>query len=174
MSKIGNRKMDIFVFDLAEKNNHYIMDTMVTEDSISLLLHGVVNLCPLVQVSALNQVNSLNPSSIWFWISISDGLHKHELLLPIIYSHLVENGQLKQGSITKITQCSCNIVRDITYIQFPLSFPHNHFNTVHGFDVCLAFMFNILHFIGLSHWLHSRLSEWMHKLLEILHLTNYL
>ena len=121
------------------------METMVTEDSISLLLHGVVNLSPLVQVSSLNQVNSLNSSSIRFRISISDGLHKHELLLPVIYSHLVENCQLKQGTIIKITQCSCNIVRNITYVQFPLSFTLNQFHTVHAFNVCLTFMSNILH-----------------------------
>ena len=72
------------------------METMLTEDSISLLLHGAVILFPLVHVSSLNQVNSLNSSSIMFRISISDDLHKHELLLPVIYSGLVENGQLKE------------------------------------------------------------------------------
>ena len=70
------------------------METMVTEDSILLLLHGVVNLFPLVQVSTLNQVNSLNSSSIRFRMFISDDLHKHELLLAIIYNGLVEYGQL--------------------------------------------------------------------------------
>ena len=108
------------MFHSIEKNNHHIMETMVTEDSISLLLHGVVKLSLLVHVCALNQVNSLNSSSTRFRISISDGLHKHELLLPVLYSHLVENGQLKQGTIIKITQCSCNIIGNITYIQFPL------------------------------------------------------
>ena len=83
------------MFHSIGKNNHHVMETMLTEDSISLLLHGVVNLFPLVQVSSLNQVNSVNLSSIRFRISISDNLHKHELLLPIIYSTLVENGQLK-------------------------------------------------------------------------------
>ena len=86
------------LFHSTGKNNHHVMETMVTKDSISLLLHGVVNLSPLVQVFALNQVNSLNSSSIRLWISISDGLHKHELLLPVIFSHLVENAQLKQGN----------------------------------------------------------------------------
>ena len=100
------------------KNNHHIMDTMVTEDSISLLLHGAANVFPLVQVFALNHVNSLNSSSIQFWISILDGLHKHELLLRVIYSHLVENGKLKQGTIIKITKCPRNIVRNITYFNF--------------------------------------------------------
>ena len=90
------------------------METMIIEASISLLLHGVVNLCPLVQVSSLNQVNSLNSSSIWFRISISDDLHKHDLLLPIIYNSLVENGQLKEGTIIKVTQCTCNIVHNAT------------------------------------------------------------
>ena len=92
------------------------METMVTEDFISLLLHGAVNLFPLVQVSSLNQVKSLNSSSIRFQISILDDLHKHELLLPIIYSSLVENGQLKEGTIIKFTQCTCNIVHNVTYI----------------------------------------------------------
>ena len=139
------------LFHLAGKNNHYIMETMVTEDPISLLLHGVVNLSPLVQVCALNQVNSLNSSSLRLRISILDGLHKHELLLLVIYNHIVENGQLKQGTIIKTTQCSCNIVCNITYIQFPLSFPLNQFHIVHGFNVCLAFMPNILHLTRLSH-----------------------
>ena len=98
------------------KNNHRDMETMVTEDSISLLLHGAVNLCSLVQVSALNQLNSLNTSSIHFRISISYDVHKHELLLTAIYSDLVENGQLKEGTIIKITQCSCNIVRNNVHL----------------------------------------------------------
>ena len=149
------------LFHLAGKNNHYVMETMVTEDSISLFLHGVVNLSPLVQVYALNQVNPLKSSSIRFQISILDDIHKHELILLVIYSHLVENGQLKQETIIKITQCSCNIVYNITYVQFPLSFPINQFHTVHRFNVCLAFMSNILHLTGLSHWLHSRLWKWM-------------
>ena len=92
------------------------METMLTKDSISLLLHGVVNPFPLVQVSSLNQVKSLNSSSIRFRISILDGLHKHELLLPIIYSSLVENGQLKEGTIIKVTQCTCNIVHNVMYV----------------------------------------------------------
>ena len=90
------------LFPLAGKNNYYVMENMVTGDSISLLLHGVVNFCPLVQISALNQVNSLNSSSIQFWISILDDIHKHELLIPVIYSDLVENGQLKEGTIIKL------------------------------------------------------------------------
>ena len=98
------------------KNNHHFMETMVTEDSISLFLHGVVNLFPLVQVSGLNQVNSLNSLSILFRISISNGLHNHELLLPIIYSNLVENGQLKEGTIIKVSQCTYNIVHNVTYV----------------------------------------------------------
>ena len=61
------------LFHFTGKYNRHAMQTMLTEDSISLLLHGVVNLCPLVQVSSLNQVNSLNSSSIRFRISISDG-----------------------------------------------------------------------------------------------------
>ena len=92
------------------------METMVPEDSISLLLHGVVDLCLLVQILTLNQVISFNSSYIRFQISISDGIHKHELLLPVIYSDLVENGQLKEGTIIKITQCSCNIVHNVTYV----------------------------------------------------------
>ena len=98
------------------KNNHHVMETMLTEDSISLLLHGAVNLFPLVQVSLLNQVNSLNSSSIRFQISISNDLHKHELLLPIIYGSLVENGPIKEGTIIKLTQCTCNIVHNVTYV----------------------------------------------------------
>ena len=104
------------LFHFAGKNNHYVMDTIVTKDSISLLLHGFVKLSPLVQVSALNQVNSLNSSSIRFQISILNCRHKHELLLLVMYSHLVENGQLKQGTIIKITQCSCNILHNETYV----------------------------------------------------------
>ena len=92
------------------------MESMLTEDSISLLLHGVVNIFPLVQVSSLNQVNSLNSSSIRFRISISDGLHKHEILLPTIYSSLVETGQLKEGSIIKLTKCTSNIVHSVMYV----------------------------------------------------------
>ena len=72
------------------------METMLSEYAISLLLHGAVNLFPLVQVSTLNQVNSLNSLTIWFRISISEGLHKHDLLLPIIYNSLVEDGQIKE------------------------------------------------------------------------------
>ena len=119
-------------------------------------------------------MNSLNSSSIQFWISISNGIHKHEILIPIIYSDIVENGQLKQGTIIKITQCSWNIVRNIMYVQFSLSFPLNKFHNFHGFNVCLSFISNILHLTGLSHCLHLRLSQWMQQLLEILHLTTYL
>ena len=104
------------LFHSAGKKNHHVMETMLTEDSISLLLHGVSNLFSLVQVSSLNQVNSLNSSSIRFWISISDGLHKHDLLLPAIYSNLVETGQLKEGSIIKVTKCTCNSVHSVTYV----------------------------------------------------------
>ena len=104
------------LFHSTGKNNHHVMETMLTEDSISLLLHGVVNLFPLVQVSSLKQVNSLNSSSMRFRICISDGIHKHELLLPTIYSSLVETGQLKEGSIIKVTKCTCNIVHNVTYV----------------------------------------------------------
>ena len=90
------------LFHFTEKNNNHIMETMVIEDSISLFLHGVFNLFPLVQISALNQVISFNSSSIQFWIYISDDIHKHEMLLPDIYSDLVENGQLKEGTIIKL------------------------------------------------------------------------
>ena len=98
------------------KYNCHTMETMLIEDSISLLLHVVVNLFLLVQVSSLNQLNSLNWSYIRFWISISDWLHKHELLLPTIYSSLVENGQIKEGSIIKVTKCTYNIVHSVTYV----------------------------------------------------------
>ena len=106
------------LFDSTGKNNHHIIVTMLTEDAISLLLHGVVNLWPLVQVSTLNQVNSLNSSTIRFWISISDGLHKHAILLLIIYNNLVEYGKLKEGTIIKVTQCTCNIVHNVTHDSF--------------------------------------------------------
>ena len=92
------------------------MESMLTEDSISLLLHGAVNICPLVQVSSLNQVNSLNSSSIRFRISISDRIHKHDILLPTIYSSLVETGQLKEESIIKLTKCTSNIVHSVMYV----------------------------------------------------------
>ena len=104
------------IFDSTRNNNHHLMEIMLTRDTISLLLHGVVNIFPLVQVSSLNQVNSLNSSSIQFRISISNELHKHELLLPIIYNSLVENGQLKEGTIIKVTQCTCSIVHNVTYV----------------------------------------------------------
>ena len=101
----------------AGKNNHYVMETMVTEDSISLLIHGNVNLFPLVHVFVLNQVKSLNSSSIRLQISFLDDLHKHELLLPVIYSDLVENGQLKEGTIMKIMQCTSNIIQcNVMYV----------------------------------------------------------
>ena len=86
------------------KNNHHIMETMLTEDAISLLLHEVINLFPLVQVSTFNQVNSLNSSTIRFQISISGSLHKHELLLPIIYNSVGEDGKVKEETIIKVTQ----------------------------------------------------------------------
>ena len=115
------------------------MDTMLTEDAISLLLHGVVNIFPLVQISTLNRVNSLNLSTIRFQISISDDLHKHELLLPFIYSSLVENGQLKEGTIIKITQCTCSIVHNSKYVLFARHFfPLNQFHTVHASNVFLS------------------------------------
>ena len=104
------------LFHFTGKYNRHAMKTMLTEDSIQLLLHGAVNLFPLVQVSSLNQVNSLNSSSIRFLTSISDGIHKHELLLPTIYSSLVETRQLKEGSIIKVTKCTCNIVHSVTYV----------------------------------------------------------
>ena len=104
------------LFHFTGKKNGYTMESMLTEDSISLLLHGAVNICPLVQVSSLNQVNSLNSSSIRFQISISGGLQKHEILLPTIYSSLVETGQLKEGSIIKLTKCTSNIVHSVTYV----------------------------------------------------------
>ena len=106
----------ILFFIYPGKNNNHDIETMVTEDFILLFLHSAVNLFPPVQVSSLKQVNSFNPSSIRFRISISDGFHKHELLLPIIYSDLVENGVLKQGTIIKITQCTCNIVHNVMYV----------------------------------------------------------
>ena len=110
------------MFHSTGKKNHHVMESILTEDSISLLLHGVVNLFLLVQVSSLNQVNSLNSSSIRFRISISNGLRKHDLLLPTIYSSLVENGQLKEGTIIKVTQCTCIIVHNVTYVWFPCCF----------------------------------------------------
>ena len=149
------------MFHSTGKNNHCVMETMATEDSISLFLPGAVNLFPLVQFSSLNQVNSLNSSSIRFWISILDGFHKHELLLPVIYSDLVENGQLKEeGTIIKITQCTCNIVYNVTYVQFPhcffLTLSIWHCSSIHCFSLPLNS--NILHLTGLSHCLHSKLS----------------
>ena len=98
------------------------METMLTEDVISLLLHGVVNLFLVVQVRTLNQVNSLNSSTIRFRISISYDLHKPELLLPIIYNSLVEDGKLKEGTIIEVTQCTSNVVPNVTYVPFPCSF----------------------------------------------------
>ena len=103
------------LFHFTGKYNRHTMEIMLTEDSISLLLHGAVNLFQLVQVS-LNLVNSLNSSSIRFQISILDDLHKHDLLLPVIYSDLVENGKLKEGTTIKTTQCTCNIVHNVTYV----------------------------------------------------------
>ena len=107
------------LFHFIGKYNHHAMENMLTEYSISLLLHGVVNLFPLEQFSTLNQVNSLNSSTIRFEISISDGLHKHDLLLPIIYNSLVEYGKLKEGTIIKVTHCTCNGVHNVMYDSFP-------------------------------------------------------
>ena len=118
----------------------------------------------LAQVSTLNQVNSLNSSTIWFQISISNGLHKHELLLPIIYNSLVEDGKLKEGSIIKFTQCTCNVVHNVTYVSFPRSFsPLNEFHTVDASHVFVSH-YSLTYFFlpGLSHCLHLRLSQWMH------------
>ena len=115
------------------------MESMLTKVSISLLLHGAINLLPLVQVSSLNQVNSLKSSSIRFQISISDGLHRHELLLPTIYSSLVETGQLKEGSIIKVTKCTCNIVHSVMCVYFPCCLSHlNQFHAVHASKVFLS------------------------------------
>ena len=99
------------LFHFIGKYNRHAMQTMLTEDSISLLLHGAVDLCLLVQVSSLNQVNSLNSLSIQFQIPIWDGIPRNQLLLPTIYSSLVESGQLKEGYIIKVT-----IVHAILYI----------------------------------------------------------
>ena len=54
------------LFHFTGKYNHHAMETMLTEDSISLLIQCDVNLFPLVKVSSLNKVNSLNSSSIQF------------------------------------------------------------------------------------------------------------
>ena len=97
------------LFHFTGKNNHHIMETMVIEDVISLLIHGVVNLWPLVQVSTLNQVNLLNSSTICFWISIPDIIHKHELLLPIIYNSVGEDGQVKEATIIKVAQSNKSV-----------------------------------------------------------------
>ena len=97
------------LFHFTGKYNHHAMETMLTEDSISLLLHGAVNLCSLVQVSTLNQVKSLNSSTICFWIYISDNIHKYELLLPKIYNSVGEDGRVKEATIFKVTQSNKSV-----------------------------------------------------------------
>ena len=164
------------LFDSTGNNNHHLMETMLIEGGVSLLLHGVVNLFPLVQVLMLNQVNLLNSSTVRFHIFISDALHKHETLLPIIYNCSVEKGQLKEGSIIKITQCTCNVVHNVTSISFPHSFfPLNEFHSVDVSNVLVSHYFLAYFFLpGLSHWLHLKLSQWMQRLLGTLHLTTSL
>ena len=129
------------LFDSTGKNKHHLIETMLTGDAISLLLHGVVNLFLVVQFWTLNQVNSLNSSTIQFWISISEGLHRHELLLPIIYNSLIEYGQLKEGTIIKVIQCTCNIVHNVTYVSFLRYFSLNQFDSVDASNVFLFHSF---------------------------------
>ena len=76
---------------------------MLTDDIVSLMLHGVVNLWPLLQVVFLIQVNLLNSEIVHFRIYIYDGHHMHKTLLPTIYNSIVEDGQLKEGTIIKVT-----------------------------------------------------------------------
>ena len=100
---------------LKKTNNHHLMETMLTDDYVSLLLHGVVNLCPLLQVFSLNQVNSLISKTVCFHISISNNRRKHKTLIPTIYNSIVEDGKLKEGTIIKVTQCTCNIIHNTMY-----------------------------------------------------------
>ena len=94
---------------LQKTNNHHLIETMLTDNVVSLLLHGAVNVFPLLQVFSLSQVNSLNSTTVRFRISISDSRQKHDTLLPTIYNSIVEDGKLKDGTIIKVTQFTCNI-----------------------------------------------------------------
>ena len=98
-----------------EKNKHHLMEAMLIDVIVSHMLHGIVNLSPLLQVFSLSQVNSLNSSTVHFYISISYGCHGNETFLHAIYNSIVEDGQLKEGTIIKVTQCTCNVIQNASY-----------------------------------------------------------
>ena len=97
-----------------------IMEAPLTENVISSLLAGFVHIQPFLQVLLLQPIGPKNETTPHFRITISDGNNMHQTLLPTTFNSLISNGELQEGSVIKLSKCTCIVVHNNTYCFLPI------------------------------------------------------
>ena len=96
------------------------MEAPLTENAISSLLSGSVHLQPLLQVFSLQPFGPTNATTPRFRITISDGNNTHQTLLPTTLNSLISNGEIQEGSVIKLSKCTCTVIHNNTYWLLPI------------------------------------------------------
>lgn len=88
------------------------METTLTTNAIPLLLNGCTEIQPLLQIIDVGSVTSLKTTSLHFHITLSDGTHQHNTLLPSAYGPQVVSGDVQIGSIILLKKESCTVLQN--------------------------------------------------------------
>ena len=94
-----------------------IMEAPLIENAISSLLSGAIHLQPLLQVFSLQPFGPTNATTPRFRITILDGSNTHQTLLPTTFNSLISNGELQEGSVIKLSKCTCTVIHNNTYFS---------------------------------------------------------
>ena len=85
-----------FMFvDIVAYNKCYLtMDTSLTSNAIALLMDGSMDIQPALQIVSISLLFSSKSTSSRYCVTLSDGTHKHETILPPSHKDLVAVGEL--------------------------------------------------------------------------------
>lgn len=89
----------------------------MTAGAIGKIMSGEVTsekeMMPVLQVTEVKQIKAQQePMKERFRILLSDGTHLHQGMLGAALNDLVKEGTLQAGSIVRLTQFICNVIKD--------------------------------------------------------------
>lgn len=109
------------------------MDPTLTSNPLSLLMVGSTQLQPILQVVAIEQIFPCKVAAPRYWLYLSDGTHKHVVLLPSVHNPLETYGELQLCSTVLLRKKMLAYPSiDLCMLQLPLlpSLPSSPFKSL--------------------------------------------